>query len=320
MLTKNGQNCGKIKKRGVNMSTFHSKKTIVWIQGITCNGDSHSFFNYPGMKNFAKNFDIVYHPLLLSDYSLDSILKSTQRFDYLIVEGSFTKVRDYIDRGGHSFEELIENLSKRVEYIICAGSCASFGGIFAQRDKQNITGALFRAEEEGGYWDKNKKVINIPGCPLHPKWLVDTLFMLKDGNTVLLDEYLRPKEEFSYLVHHGCLRNEYFEWKIDTKNFGEKEGCLFYEQGCRGPMTHANCNKILWNEVSSKTRAGSPCLGCTEPDFPRDNVYETKTLMSLPLAPYGISKRAYYTVTGIAKSFKIDRLEKKLIEGYNENN
>jgi len=33
-------------------------------------------------------------------------------------------------------------------------------------------------------------------------------------------------------------------------------------------MTHSPCNRILWNRQSSKTRAGMPCLGCTEPEFP----------------------------------------------------
>ena len=28
------------------------------------------------------------------------------------------------------------------------------------------------------------------------------------------------------------------------KEIWTKEGCLFYEQGCRGPMTHSSCNKI----------------------------------------------------------------------------
>ena len=296
------------------MPKIKSKKSIVWIQGITCNGDSHSFFNYPHMKNFAKNFEIVYHPLLITDYSLDDILKSDKKYDYLIVEGSFTRVKEYIDRCGYTFSELIDNLAKRVEYIVCAGSCASFGGVFRQRDEKNISGALYSGDNEGGYWNKNRKIVNIPGCPLHPRWLVDTLFALKNGKELLLDEYKRPQEIFAYFVHHGCMRNEYFEWKIDTKNFGEKEGCLFYDHGCRGPMTHANCNKILWNEVSSKTRSGSPCLGCTEPDFPRDNVYETKKYMSLPATPVGVSKRAYYSITGVAKSFKIDRLEKRLIK------
>ncbi|MCF6172294.1 MAG: hydrogenase [Campylobacteraceae bacterium] len=295
------------------MSLIHLKKSIVWIQGITCNGDSHSFFNYPQMSSFAKNFEIIYHPLFLTKYDLETILVNKMNYDYLIIEGSFTKIKEYVDRRGYSFEDIIDNLSKRAQHIICAGSCASYGGIFMARDTKNISGALYSGEKLGGYWSKNEKVINIPGCPLHPKWLVDTLFTLKQNKKLLLDELLRPKEIFSYFVHHGCMRNEYFEWKIDTKKFGEKEGCLFYEQGCRGPMTHANCNKILWNEISSKTRAGSPCLGCTEPDFPRDNIYETKKHMSLPATPLGVSRRAYYSLSGIAKSFKINRLEKKLI-------
>jgi hydrogenase small subunit len=33
-------------------------------------------------------------------------------------------------------------------------------------------------------------------------------------------------------------------------------------------MTHSPCNRILWNRQSSKTRAGQPCYGCTEPEFP----------------------------------------------------
>lgn len=296
------------------MPLFHNKKTIIWIQGITCNGDSHSFFNYENMKNFAKNFEFIYHPLLTTKHDFKSILENNQKYDYLIFEGSFSKERALIERLGFSLDDIFNRLSARVEHIICAGTCASFGGIFRLRDTERITGAIFSGEQKGGFWDYNKKIINLPGCPLHPRWLADTLFMLKDNKKIALDELSRPKEIFAYFVHHGCLRNEYFEWKIDTKQFGEKEGCLFYEHGCKGPMTHANCNKILWNEVSSKTRAGSPCLGCTEANFPQDNIYETKKYMSLPLAPTGVSKRAYYTITGIAKSFRIDRLEKRLID------
>ena len=90
-----------------------------------------------------------------------------------------------------------------------------------------------------------KKLVNIPGCPLHPEWLSHVLNMTARGLDVALDDRLRPRELFAYLVHHGCLRNEYFEWKVDAEQFGRKEGCLFYEQGCRGPMTHGSCNKIV---------------------------------------------------------------------------
>jgi hydrogenase small subunit len=63
---------------------------------------------------------------------------------------------------------------------------------------------------------------------------------------------------------------QFFEYKQSTMEFGQgtRTGCLFYEFGCRGPMTHSPCNRILWNRQSSKTRAGMPCTGCTEPEFP----------------------------------------------------
>ena len=80
-------------------------------------------------------------------------------------------------------------------------------------------------------------------------------------------------------------------------------------------MTHASCNTILWNEVSSKTRVGTPCFGCTEPEFPRNNLFATKTNMSIPVdIPLGISKRSYLTLAGVAKTFHIKRLEGKLID------
>ena len=139
--------------------------------------------------------------------------------------------------------------------------------------------------------------------------------MILANHRIVLDELHRPQELYAPLAHHGCTRNEYFEWKVDAKGFGLKEGCLYYEQGCRGPMTHASCNKILWNGVSSKTRVGTPCFGCTEPDFPRNENFATKTNMSIPQdVPIGVSKRAYLTIAGMAKTFHIKRLEGRLID------
>lgn len=105
---------------------------------------------------------------------------------------------------------------------------------------------------------------------------------------IMLDEFNRPKELFMYLPHDGCTRNEYFEWKAEAEEFGHKEGCLFYNLGCRGPLTHAPCNKILWNRISSKTRAGMPCIGCTEFNFPlRENYFDT-------IEKYGNTRRSAF--------------------------
>ncbi len=180
---------------------------------------------------------------------------------------------------------------------------------------------MFNKQDKGKFYKCRDKIINLPGCPPHPEWIVYILNMLSENKNIPLDELNRPKEIFSYTSHMGCSRNEYFEWKIDAEDFGMKEGCLFYIQGCQGPFTHSSCNKTLWNEVNSKPRAGTPCFGCTESSFPKKNLFATDTFMGIPAnIPLGVSKRAYLTLSGIAKSLKNDRLSKKLIEYNCEDN
>ena len=115
-------------------------------------------------------------------------------------------------------------------------------------------------------------MINIPGCPAHPDWITQILVALATGRTsdIALDELQRPQTFFKTFTQTGCTRVQFYEYKQSTMSFGEgtRTGCLFYEFGCRGPMTHSPCNRILWNRQSSKTRAGQPCYGCTEPEFP----------------------------------------------------
>ncbi|HIE34675.1 MAG TPA: hydrogenase [Campylobacterales bacterium] len=286
---------------------------MVWIQGITCNGNSHSFLNYQNLDLFLENIEFLYHPILPSKFTLKELVNKKFDFDILIIEGAINKK---YKRANGTFFDLFKKLAFKAKYIIALGNCASFGGVFRSFEKKEIKGLVFDGEVENGFFKELKrKIINIPGCPAHPEWLVYVIFMLIDKKRILLDKYLRPKEIYSYTVHMGCNKNEYFEWKVDAKSFGVKEGCLFYMHGCQGPFTHGSCNKILWNEVSSKTRVGAPCFGCTEPTFMKKNLFETKTYMSIPAnMPLGVPKRAYLTLTGVAKSFKIDRLTKRLID------
>ncbi|NPA73419.1 MAG: hydrogenase [Epsilonproteobacteria bacterium] len=288
------------------------KSKVLWIQGITCNGNTQSFLNYPNMEYLLDRYDFLYHPFLDSSLSVNEALRYDKKFDFLIVEGAVSK--EFI-RAGENFYQSVKKLAKNAKYILALGTCAVYGGIFKEKDPKNITGVLYDKDEEKGLLKEFKdKVVNIPGCPAHPEWIVFVLDSLKDRGAVITDELKRPKEIYGYLTHHGCTRNEYFEWKVDSKDFGTKEGCLFYLQGCRAPTTHGSCNRILWNEVNSKTRSGSPCFGCTESSFPRSNMFETKTFMSIPAdLPVGVSKRAYLTVTGIAKTFHIKRLKDRLI-------
>jgi len=288
-----------------------NKPTLLWLQGVTCNGNTHSFFNLPYLSQLLERYEILHHPLLASQWTLQEVAACAAPCDVLVFEGAFDPL---MKRAGTTLEELVAFYAGSATSVVAAGSCASFGGILGVRSRQSGLG--FKKEKGTGPLHRMPhKLINLPGCPLHPEWLGYTLMMIADGQPIAVDALQRPKALYSHMAHHGCIRNEYFEWKVDAKQFGLREGCLYYLQGCRGPMTHASCNRILWNEVSSKMRVGTPCFGCTEPDFPRRNLFETKTNMSIPEeVPTGVPKRSYFTLTGIAKSFHIKRLEERLID------
>jgi len=280
------------------------KPKVIWIDAIGCNGCSHSFFNLPYLSTLLEKIELLYHPLL------DSNEFKIQECDILIVEGAIKNTKKF----DSNLIDIIESLFINAKKVIGLGSCASFGGMFGE-------GLIFNKENYGKFYTCKNKVINLPGCPIHPEWLGYTLEMLIENKPIILDDENRPKEIYSFVSHSGCVRNEYFDWKVDAEDFGTKEGCLFYLQGCQGPFTHSTCNKILWNDVNSKPRAGTPCFGCTERNFPKINLFKTDTMMGIPSKiPLGVTKRAYLTLAGIAKSLTNERLEKRLFEYEKTNN
>ena len=293
-----------------------NKLTVVWFQAITCNGNTHSLLsaNASRLELFFDSFNLIYHPSLTIGKTLDDILTQNEKIDFLLIEGAISKNEKFFSISNDSTFNLLNKLALKAKHIIAVGSCASNGGMHAKFTQNNDICGINDSIKEQTINKLEHSIINLTGCPVHPEWILQTLFTLKNYGKMQLDEQKRPKELYSTLAHHGCTRNEYFEWKVEG-SFGKKEGCLFYDQGCRGPMTHSSCNKILWNDISSKTRVGMPCIGCTESDFPRENMLETKKNIGIPLdVPLGISKRAYLSITGIAKTFKIDRLNKKLMD------
>jgi hydrogenase small subunit len=278
---------------------MHSKLKIIWIDALTCYGCSHSFLNYKEISSLFKKVDFIYHPVFISNEF------KIQSCDLLIVEGA---LKNNFPRLGFPLNELISKLFFKAKQVLALGTCAVYGGIFGK-------GLMFNNENKGHYYKCKDKIINLPGCPPHPDWISFVIDMIAENKKISLDELNRPKDIYSYTSHMGCTRNEYFEWKIYAEEFGTKEGCLFYYQGCQGPFTHSSCNKILWNEVSSKPRVGTPCFGCTEPNFPKNNLFQTDTFMGIPAnIPLGVSKRAYLTLSGIAKSLTNERLSNKLLD------
>ena len=270
--------------------------------------------------------NILYHPTIALEIGeqvsnlLKDILKGRLHVDIFVFEGSVIQgpngtgsMNFFADR---PMQDWVRDLSKLAGYVVAIGDCAAWGGIPAvPPNPTESTGMQFFKDKKGGFLGEDFvskegwPVINIPGCPAHPDWITQILVAISTGRIkdVLIDDLHRPKTYFTDFVQTGCTNAINFSKKIDG-GFGKRGGCLFYEVGCRGTMTRASCNRILWNRQSSKTRANHPCLGCTEPGFPhhdlvKGSVFKTmKYLGVLPQnIPSGSSRLGYYAKAGAGK-------------------
>ena len=160
----------------------------------------------------------------------------------------------------------VQDFARNTKYVIALGSCSAFGGVVA--GKPNPTAVRSLSSIVG-----TTKLVNIPGCPAHPDWLVGTIaYILKNGKVPSLDSNRRPKTYFGETVHDECPYEDYFE------DGDARPPCMF-PLGCKGPITHADCSKRKWNAAAAGGKGvnwcvgagnpnGTPCLGCTEPTFP----------------------------------------------------
>jgi hydrogenase small subunit len=305
--------------------------SLYWLQLGGCGGDSMSLLNADSpdvVELFALlDIEILWHPSLSNGSAaeheelIEQLVSGARSLDVLCIEGSIlrgpggTGMYDAI--GDKPKKDLVAQLAKRARFVIAVGTCASFGGMGAEGETE-ATGAQFRKWEKGGFLGEaflarsGLPVINLPGCPCHCDVLTGALSALLSGAPPSLNEYNSPLEWYGMLVHQGCTRNEYHEYRVEEHDFGET-GCLFFHMGCHGPLAFGPCNKILWNRRSSKTRVGVPCLGCTRPDFPQAYpFFKTRSLEEIPLQlPDGVDRAHYLAYKGMAAAAAPARLKNR---------
>jgi NiFe hydrogenase small subunit HydA len=260
--------------------------SVLWFQAGACSGNTMSFLNAeePNVVDLIVDFglELLWHPSLgmeLGDQAkkiFTDCVTGERPLDIFVLEGTVIQGPNGSGRmdmfADRPMIEWITELCEAASIVVAIGDCACWGGIPAMEpNPSDSTGLAFHKREKGGFLGEGW-VSNIPGCPAHPDWITQILVALATGRAgdIALDDLHRPQTFFKTFTQTGCTRVQFFEYKQSTTSFGEgtRTGCLFYEFGCRGPMTHSPCNRILWNRQSSKTRAGMPCLGCTEPEFP----------------------------------------------------
>ncbi len=302
---------------------------LYWLQSGGCSGDSMSLLTYE--QNIFDFFEInkielLWHASLstISFTEHNNLLKKIEddelELDILCVEGNVVTGPNgsgmFDSFMGKPKKDLIEMLAHKAKYVIAVGTCASFGGFGSHENEMGGIGLQFHHKDKGGFLGKDFKtksgypVINLPGCPIHPNSLTVLIEEIVSGIKVDLTGLNSIDEIYNYTVHQGCTRNEYHEYKVEENQFGER-GCLFFHLGCKGPTTHSSCNKYLWNEVNSKTRAGVPCFGCARPDFPQEHpFFKTPSIVDTPIElPRGVDRAHYLAYKDMAAAAAPKRLK-----------
>lgn len=251
------------------------KLPIIWLETSDSGDNNIAFMNttYPYLNQVFKDMiDLLYSNTFMAAQGNDALLlmeDTVSRYHgkfTLVVEGAVpTKdggIYNVIARtknGPITALEAVTRLGEAARNVVAIGTCASFGG--ASSAVPNLTGSV------GVGKVLKRQVINVSGCPVNPDWFVGTLAHLLMYGTPELDELNRPKLFYGFTIHRHCQRRSYF----DKKDFADKLGdirCMF-SQGCVGPRTGADCPYRQWiNHVSWPVKVNTPCIGCTNQDFP----------------------------------------------------
>ncbi len=322
---------------------------VLWLQSGGCGGCSMSLLCADTTDFFellrGAGVNLLWHPSLSveSGHELRHILEECMagriRLDALCLEGAVLRGPNGTGRfhmlagTGRSTYDWVRDLANVARHTIAVGTCAAYGGIPAmngagtdacglQFDGAKPGGALGAAYRSPGGGagagtsgrGESWPVINVAGCPTHPDWVIETLTSLATARLAPtdLDALGRPRFYADQLVHHGCTRNEFYEFKASAEKPSDL-GCLMEHLGCKGTQAHADCNTRLWNGLGSCTRGGYACISCTEPGFeePGHPFHATPKIAGIPIGlPTDMPKAWFVALASLSKSATPARVKK----------
>jgi hydrogenase small subunit len=248
---------------------------VLWLQGQACSGCSVSLLNAEEdiLRAITERIRLAFHTVLFAaqgKLALELIEKAQGSDEPLILvfEGALPgAMPQACTIGGRSLSEILLPVLKRAQFIVAAGTCASFGGIPSAEG--NPTGAISLREamlEAQIPWEG--RLVHCPGCPAHPGELLGTLVHLAgQGYPEVKAGSLIPKMFSSACLHDQCPMLSQHHAGVFAMQFGDRDCCL-YQLGCRGLDVTADCPRRGWNGgVNWCVQAGAPCIGCNQPSF-----------------------------------------------------
>lgn len=254
---------------------YEGHAPVLWLQGADCTGCSVSLLNsYPLMPLplLTKHISLKFHQTLSTTQGAQAaqvVNDTIARGGYvLVVEGSIPLgIPEACSFAGENFADLMARAIPPANALLAVGACASFGGIpSATPNPIGAVGVRDFLTQRG----LSKPLVNVPGCPPHPDWMIGTIVHLLKFGMPELDTSLRPKKFFGATVHSRCPLFQTGQ----AAALGDP-GCL-KNLGCRGQWTYADCPMRRWNGQSNDcTLSRGGCIGCTSENFAKDGAFYT---------------------------------------------
>ncbi|NPV20653.1 HupU protein [Bradyrhizobium aeschynomenes] len=310
------------------MAGSEAMTRMLWLQGASCGGCTMSILESGASGWFDElrqsGIDLIWHPSVSEQTGdevveiLEAIRDGRERLDLLVLEGSVARGPDLTGRfnmlagTNRSIYHWLLDLAPLADYVVAVGSCAAYGGIPAAGiNPTDAVGLQFESSDIGGALGagfrsrRGLPVINVAGCAPHPGWIMESLLALASGDLTAggLDAVGRPTFIANHLAHHGCSRNEFYEFKASAEVMSER-GCLMEHLGCRATQAVGDCNQRSWNGGGSCTKGGYACIACTSPGFESaQNYLETAKLAGIPVGlPTDMPKAWFVALAALSKS------------------
>lgn len=287
----------------------------------------------PGAMDLLSDagIDLLWHPALsLATASeilplLQALADGTETVDILCVEGAIARGPNGTGRfqmlsgTGKPLMDWVRAIALRARHVVAVGTCAAYGGVTAAGgNPSDAVGLQYEGAHPGGLLPPDWRaagglpVVNVAGCPTHPGWVTETLLLLASGalGAADLDGFGRPRFYADHLVHHGCPKNEFYEYKASARHLSDL-GCMMENLGCVGTQAVGDCNIRPWNGEGSCTRAGFPCINCTAPEFeePRHPFTETPKVAGIPVGlPTDMPKAWFMALASLSKAATPERI------------
>lgn len=263
-----------------NLNTVLAAETdppIIWIQGAGCSGCTISTLNvvnpYTIDEVLLNKVSMKYSNTIMAasgSSAMQTLDESATQYKgqfILVIEGAVPTgangnycILGEVDGITLTMEQAVLKYAPMAKYVVAAGTCASFGGVSATG--ANETNCLSAANILNG--KTINPVVNLPGCPVQPTILVQSLLDLILTGSQTLDTNNRPSKYYGTSVHKVCPRRG----TGAANQVGATAGC-FRGIGCKGPTCQNACPSMKWNNGQAWCiGVNYPCIGCASPAFP----------------------------------------------------